>query len=302
MPSIQHEALVEMFRQHPGLAALVLRDQLGVRLPAYQQVRPEPADLNDTTPTERRADAIVTLLDGTGAPALGVVVEIQLRPAEEKRRRWPFYLAKLWMRLGCPVMLLVVCADVATARWCATGIEMGHPGLVLRPLVYGPDQVPVVTDVGQVAGVPELAMLSAMAHGHRPEYVKILDTLQLALAATEQDRAIQYSEIMLAVLPEAARGYWEELMSTGTFAFQSAYARRLRAEAKAEGRAEGWAEGKAEGRAEAEARAVLEVLDARGFQVPTDARTRITSCSDLDQLVRWVRRAAVIQTLDDLFA
>lgn len=155
MPSIQHEALVEMFRQHPGLAALVLRDQLGVRLPAYQQVRPESADLNDTTPTERRADAIVTLLDGTGAPALGVVVEIQLRPAEEKRRRWPFYLAKLWMRLGCPVMLLVVCANVATARWCATGIEMGHPGLVLHPLVYGPDQVPVVTDVGQVAGVPE---------------------------------------------------------------------------------------------------------------------------------------------------
>lgn len=281
MPSIQHEAYVEMFRQHPGLAARVLRDQLGVRLPAYRQVRSESPDLHDTTPTERRADAIVALTDETGAPKLGVVVEVQLKPAGEKRRRWPFYLAKLWMRLDCPVMLLVVCADAATARWCATGIEMGHPGWVLRPLVYGPDQVPVVTDVRQVTGVPELAMLSAMAHSSHPEYAKILDTLQVALASAEQDRAMQYAEIMFAVLPQAARSYWEELMSTGTFAFQSDYARRLRAEA--------------------EATAVLEVLDARGFQVPADIRARVTGCSDLDQLVRWVRRAAVIRTIDELF-
>jgi hypothetical protein len=104
MPSIQHEALVEMFRQHPGLAAVVLSDHLGVRVPAYRQVRSESPDLNDTTPTERRADAIVALVDDTGTPILGVVVEIQLRPAEEKRRRWPWCALGWvggWRNCGC---------------------------------------------------------------------------------------------------------------------------------------------------------------------------------------------------------
>jgi predicted transposase YdaD len=86
-----------------------------------------------------------------------------------------------------------------------------------------------------------------------------------------------------------------------TFQFQSAYARRLRAEGKAEGRAEGKAEGRAEGKAEGEAAAVLEVLDARGFDVPDDVRARIAACSDVRQLKMWIRRAATVRMLDELF-
>jgi hypothetical protein len=44
------------------------------------------------------------------------------------------------------------------------------------------------------------------------------------------------------------------------------------------------AEGEAKGRAEGEARLVLAVLDARGIDIPDDARARITRCSDPDQL------------------
>jgi hypothetical protein len=78
-------------------------------------------------------------------------------------------------------------------------------------------------------------------------------------------------------------------MSTGTYEYQSDFARRY------------FFEGKAEGEAEGEVRSLLTVLAARGFDVPTAARERITSCTDLDQLEEWIRRAVTIKTLAELF-
>lgn len=156
---------------------------------------------------------------------------------------------------------------------------------MLCPLVLGPDRVPVVTDLEQVREAPELAVLSAAAWSTHPDHRKILYTLAVALSTADREKAVRYSEIVLAVLPAAARSYWEELMTAQIFEFQSDYARRL----------------KAEGRAEGEASAVLEVLEARGFDVPDEVRDRVMACSDLDQLKVWVRRAAVIPTIDELF-
>jgi hypothetical protein len=41
--------------------------------------------------------------------------------------------------------------------------------------------------------------------------------------------------------------------------------------------------------------------EARGLQVSEDARTRITGCTDLDQLEIWVRRAATVGSVEELF-
>jgi hypothetical protein len=288
---MRHEALVEMFRQHPEFAAMLLHDEFGVDLPAYRRASLPSADLTEAAPTELRPDAIVTFAaDGDpDKPVLAVVVEVQLGRDLDKHWSWPLYLAKLRARMHCPVVLLVLTVDSTTARWCSGGIELGHPGWVLRPLVYGPERVPVVTDPAQVAGVPELALLSAMVHGDGPDGVKIVDALVASFATTDRDRAILYSELAFEVLPKKLRGLWEERMSTHTFTFQSDYARRLKAEGRAEGRAEG------------EATAVLDVLDTRGFDVSEEVRARITSCSDLDQLKTWLRRAVTVGTIDELF-
>lgn len=47
-----------------------------------------------------------------------------------------------------PPLLVVVCHDRATAAWAARHVDIGPsqwPTLTLRPLVLGPDNVPVVT-------------------------------------------------------------------------------------------------------------------------------------------------------------
>lgn len=87
-------------------------------------------------------------------------------------------------------------------------------------------------------------------------------------------------------------------MSTETYEFKSEFALRHINRGKAKGRAEGRVEGRAEGKASA----VLTVLDARGIEVPDDARDRITGCRDLDQLDSWLSRAAAAASVDDIFA
>ncbi|TDD77629.1 hypothetical protein [Actinomadura rubrisoli] len=61
------------------------------------------------------------------------------------------------------------------------------------------------------------------------------------------------------------------------------------------------AEGRLKGRVKGSATAILLVLDARGVAVPDNVRERVTSCTDLDQLERLIRRAAVIESGEELF-
>lgn len=78
----------------------------------------------------------------------------------------------------------------------------------------------------------------------------------------------------------AVRGKWE---------YQSNFARRY------------FSQGEAKGEAQGEAKAVLAVLAARGIAVPDDARERIESCTDLDQLDEWVRRSVTAESVKELF-
>ena len=54
------------------------------------------------------------------------------------------------------------------------------------------------------------------------------------------------------------------------------------------------------GRAEGEARALLAVLRARGISVPDSARERILGQKDPERLERWVERAAVAASVDEV--
>ena len=208
-----------------------------------------------------------------------------MRIDHHKRRSWPAYVATLHARSGCPVALLVLSPDHRVAEWCAAPIVVGEPDFVLTPLVLGPGEVPVVTDPVLARGNPELAVLSALAHGSRSAPRPIFEALLAALDVVDQDHANLYADVVLAVLPKAARDYLEALMITTTHEYQSDFARRYFAKGEAKG----------------EAKAVLTVLEARGVEVPDDARNRITGCADLSQLETWVRRAATADKVQDLF-
>jgi hypothetical protein len=71
-------------------------------------------------------------------------------------------------------------------------------------------------------------------------------------------------------------------------------------EGRAEGIAEGRATGKAEGRAEGIAAAILRILEARSIAVNPAQKREILHCADLDRLDRWLSRAALASSADEV--
>jgi hypothetical protein len=281
MPSLAHDALVDLFRNRPSLGAELLSEALGVTLPAYTEARVISADLTDIRPAEYRADLVVLLLD-EGAPRWALVIEVQLGIDPRKRFTWPAYATTVRAAHGCPVGLLVVAPGDAVAAWCAEPIETGIPGFVLSPPVLGRAGVPVVTDPAEAARRPELAVLSAMAHGDGELGTAIAAVAMPAVARLDPERARFYGDLVLHSLNAAARRALEAMMKG--YQYQSDFAKKY----------------VAEGRAEEAAQAVLTVLRVRGLAVPEALRERILAEKDAARLERWLEKAAVATSIAEV--
>jgi hypothetical protein len=297
MPSPLHEQLVELLRHRPALAAELLCRATGLRLDpeTLAAARTGAQSFAQLEPPEYRADLVVEL----GAPrtSLAIIVEVQLGIDDEKRGSWPQYVAALWGRLRCPVRLLAVTVDPGVAAWCAEPIDIG--AMQLRPVVVGPREIPKITDAEAARAAPELAVLSALAHAAGSEGLAICKGAAQAVVSQRLPTRYACIDLMLSRLPEAARRALEEWMSQ-SYEYQSELFRRLVAQGKAEGKAEGEAKGKAEGEAKGKAEAILAVLAARGLAVPEPLAARLRGCRDLAVLDRWLRRAVVVGSTDEL--
>jgi hypothetical protein len=78
--------------------------------------------------------------------------------------------------------------------------------------------------------------------------------------------------------------------------------RRRESEAEAKGEARGRTEGRAAGQAERAADDVLDVLEMRGVAVSPAQRQEILNCRDLARLSRWLRRAVLASSADEVLA
>lgn len=292
MPSPLHEALVTLFRNRPELAPDLLSRALGLELPAFTEARIEDASLGTVRPAEYRADLVVLLADGV--PVLGIIVEVQLARDTRKAFSWPFYLVSLRARFECPTCVLVFTTHEAIAEWARQPIELG-PGSVVTPLVIGPSAVPSVTSDADAMADPELAVLSAMAHGRDAvaEAMTIATSAARAARQLDNEKALLYFDLIRHHLGDAARVAFEALMRPAGYEYQSDFARKYFFEGKAEGKAEGIAEGKAG--------AVVACLRAREIVLTADEEGRITACRDLAQLDRWLAAAFRVATAAELF-
>ncbi|WP_437812862.1 hypothetical protein [Sorangium sp. So ce1078] len=298
MPSVTHEALVELFKNRPTLAAEMLHDALGQPVPTFTEARVESSDLAEIVPSDRRADVVVVLLVGEQQrPAMAIVAEVQLGVDPDKPYVWPVYVTQTRARHRCPTWLLVVAIDAEIARWCSRPIDAGHPGLTLTPLVLGPAGVPVVTDAEQAKAAPEVVVLSAMAHGQGEAGEAIGVAFLAAAAGLDEERRAVYGDLVLSSLNAAARRTLEAMMKSG-YEFQSEFARSYVAKGVEKGREQG----RQQGILEAKAQAVLAFLEARGLEVPAEVRERVLASTDLAELDRWIRRAAAVTDARELLA
>src|SRR5580693_5994522 len=94
MPSLEHEAPLEVIRQQPDVVADLLRRVLPqLRLPVRVTGALGSADMSQVAPAQYFADMVVVLSDQqTGKPVLAVVIEPQGRDRKTKKVSWPVYL------------------------------------------------------------------------------------------------------------------------------------------------------------------------------------------------------------------
>jgi len=277
-----HEALLQLFRNRPALAPKLLRDALHVALPLHSEVRIESADLTDIQPAEYRADLVAVLRHK--AAVLGVVVEVQLSTDERKKFVWPAYVANLRARLKCPVHLLVIAGDDAVARWAARPVVLG--GLYrFTPWVIGPAGVPEITDSAIAQADPELAVLSAIAHGNDVDIdkaVRIALAAQLASRGLDADRSKLYIDLTMTSLSEAALREFQS-MDMNKYEYQSDFAKHYVAQGEARGRTS----------------LVLRLLTLR-FGAPSDAVQRRVAQASITELDDIGARLLTATTVDEV--
>jgi hypothetical protein len=178
----------------------------------------------------------------------------------------------------------VVTPDPAVAQWAGQPIDLGNGTFV--PRVVGPEGIPQVTDRDQAVREPQLAVLSAVAHGggEVATAVAIARAAVNAVSSLPEEQRLLYSVLTERALSEAARRPLEMEPQIEKF-FTEAHRRS-------------YDQGKAKG----EAKALVAILKRRGLAITDEQQHQIATCTDLATLDRWLERALSVTSIDELLA
>ncbi|MEU6506816.1 hypothetical protein [Streptomyces sp. NPDC046942] len=304
MVSSSHEALHQIFQKDPALLTKALQKVLHVPFPEPREFAALNVDLTEIEPVERRVDTLLRAETDEGTYLL--VVESQGKVDDRKRGSWPYYLSYLYEKYRCEPVLIVITQSSRTAKWASRPIRLGFPGwesLTVRPLVISPDNVPVIADEKEAERDVPLAVLSAMTHGRGPQAPAILESLASALRTIDPDSAAVFVQFVDSCLADPqAKQMWRELMTAIQYFWRHPLAEQVREEGREEGREQGLERGLEQGRIEDRRQMVLRILEWRGITVPDSVRERVGTCTDLDQLEAWAKRAVHATDAAELFA
>jgi hypothetical protein len=291
MPSLEHEAPLEVIRQQPDVVADLLRRVLPqFPLPARVTGALGSADMSQVAPAQYLADMVVVLSDQqTGKPVLAVVIEPQGRDRKTKKVSWPVYLTTAIKANKVPrAILVVICWDPREAALCRRVISTGHPGFDLYPIVVDPRTFPSWEDSSPylviLAGATKAIDLATP--GGRDA---VLTAIEQAGASHADTAAL--STIILGVADAAARGELEALMASPKF--HSTFVDGLLQQGEEKGLEKGAVKSKIED--------LIKVIHARGLELSKAQLELVTSCSDLSQLATWFDQALDAKTTDEIF-
>ncbi len=305
MPSPHYEILVELFRHRPQFLLALLALVAPGLVPDISGaiLLPGPGEVAGVYNTQHRADLVLhRIVEDPTRPVHAFILEVQRAPDPDKHLAWAMYAAGIGTRERCPVTLVVLALDKRTARWAAAprSPRIGGPPVV-APVVIGPAQIPRITDLAEARALPELAVLSAAAHGRTPGAEHIAHAAILACAALDSLHHALYADFVVACLGAKARRALEVIMPLQHFIPQSDIGKQIYAEGRSEGLREGRNEGLKEGRSEALRGLLVKQLTRRFGPLPRAAMRRIQAAAP-DQLEHWGERLLSASSLDDVFA
>jgi hypothetical protein len=289
MPTLQHNALVEMFRDNPELGPHLLAKLLHVEVPPHASVAVVEASLDQLVPVEFRADLVLELRDERGGTVLAIVLEVQRDKDPEKKYSWPVYVAAVRARKRCRTVVLVVAPDEDVAAWASLDIDLGLGCCAMKPLVLGPAVVPEIVDPAEAEREAELTVLSAMAHGNGPNGLAVVQAALDAIERLDREHAAVYFHVVYSVLREPIKRALEaKIMEKRTEEDEIKYPweRRFMELAKLQGIRE----------------SLLRVTARRGITLNEEDHARLRACEDQATLERWIDNVVGAQTASDVFS
>jgi len=296
MPTLEHNAIIEMFRENPALAPRFLATLFHVEIPPYASIEVVEASLDQLIPVEFRADLVQELRDENGDLLLSIVVEVQRDKHPDKKFSWPVYVTVKRAKDRCATVLLVIAPDGDVAVWADETIDLGLRLGSIKPLVIGPAAVPEIVDPALAERQVELAVLSAVVHGNGPNGFGVVKAALLALNGVDREHAMVYFQIIDNVLREPVRRALEVLFMENQSERPRIYsptARKLFDMGQREGQREGQRDGLRD--------ALLRLIARAGITLTDEERTRIQTCSETETLDRWIDNMLGAKNTDDIF-
>lgn len=287
MPSLEHNGLIDLFRENPSLAPHLLDALFHVQLPPHASVGVVDSALDELVPVELRADLVLRLEDEAGKVVFSIVLEVQRSTDPDKEFSWPAYLAVERSRTRGAAIVLVIATDASVARWAGTEIDLGLGLSRVRPLVLGPSVVPVITDQDVADREVELAILSALAHGNGPEGLAVLGVALRALERLDPKHGAVYFQIIYTALREPLQRAMERLVMERQAEHESELPPFLQ-------------QYRLEGRLEGSRAALLRLMQRAGIPLTEAERARVETCTDAATLERWLDNVLGAKTAADV--
>ncbi len=292
MPTLEHNAIVEMFRENPQLAPHVLSTIFHRDVPSHASVRVANSALDQLIPVEFRADLVLELID-EGEATLAIVLEVQRERSSRKRFTWAVYWTVARAERECPAVVLVVAPDADVATWAGEKIDLGLGLGTIQPLVLGPGTLPVLTDPTVATNEVELAVLSAMAHGNGPKGLAVVQAALLALGRLDREHEAVYFQSIWYVLREPVRRALEALAMERQIEGKATlppFAQKLIERGIREGELKGLRD------------ALLRLVVRAGLTLSENDRARIQACEDTATLDRWIESVLGAKTAADVLS
>jgi hypothetical protein len=289
MSSLWRDVLNKLVQDHPDLPIRLLREIGGIELPA-EPLTVGYGDVRDRVSREMHANIVLF-----GGPRqnrwFSVIVEVEAKMSEHKLRQTLTAAEILHLETRRPVHVVVITPDPDAVRFYRrVEASSGCLTILMRPLIVGSHNIPVLTDPQAMADDVLMAALSVMAHGRRHQeavetFAKLLDDLP---ADNTTSLLRDFLRGVRRLLEEPANVY---------IPVHSPWAQNL----YRKGFVTGFAERKAERLAAEAALSVLFILRFRDIEIPPAREQQISTCTDLAVLDTWLRRAPDAAHIDDLF-
>ena len=276
-----------ILREKPTLVAQLVRDAGPPSLKDFDAIITDSGDLGAASAPELKADGVLRV-ERKGKTVLAIVLEVQLKVDPEKIYSWPSYLVGARSRHRCETMLVVVTASDKVAKWARKPIVIGSTAGFLQAVVVASAQMPAIIDAQKADENPELAVLSAITHGHDKDIKQAILIARTAIEAAlrlPDHRAQVYYDLIWAALSAEIKEALK--MIPQNYEYQHEGLRRAKTEGKAEGEAMGVAE------------SLIDVLQLRGLSPSAAEREQIHATKDVAQLRRWLASAMAATTVAD---